>query len=320
PTRTIAILKVAEGATALSDRWAAGTGDLYRLLVQEVEQQMRDLHIEWRPEIAGFVWMQGESDAIGRRDAAAYGTRLRAFIERLRHDIGVPLVPITAGLIVDQELWPHADAVRSATSQLADDLGPMIAVETNDLPTHAADPAHYDSASTLTLGRRFAEATAAMHGTSWRFPEDLTSARGDGYWTYLERAPGSAPTSLVYDRRSGRWEGMEASVGTSMVRPSAGRAAEIAWSAPLAARMRVTVSATDTGTAGDGTEVEITDGDHVLWGPARLTGAGTVSHVLTLDMPQGHELFFRTTAGPAGDAAGDGVRWDIDIDVLDFDE
>lgn len=311
PSRTLAIIKVAEGGTAI-DRWAAGSGDLYQLLVDEVQRQMTDLRAEWRPQIAGFVWMQGESDGIDARNAAAYGARLRALIERLRTDIGVPLLPVTAGLIYEQELWPYASTVRSQTSQLAAELGPMNVVETNDLATHAADPAHYDSPSTLALGRRLAEATAALHGTAWRFPADLSAARGDGFWRFFERPAAGAPVALDYEPAMSRWQGTETFVGATGAQPSASRSVEIAWSAPLAARMLVTVSATAPG--GGDAEVEITDGEHVLWGPAQLSSDRSVRHILTLDMVQGRALFFRTAAG------GDFVRWEIAADVVEFDE
>lgn len=321
PTRTVAILKVAEGGTAIFDRWTARTGDLYQLLTSEIELQMGDLHIEWRPQIAGFVWMQGESDAIEQPHARAYYDRLRDFIEALRVDAEVALLPVAAGLIVEDGLWPFATTVRNGTTALSLELGPMTTVETNDLPRHADDPAHYNSASNLILGQRFAEAVAAMHGNNWAFPDDATGAQGDGYFRFFARLPSGEALPLSFNADDVRFVGEGTSISIEEVLPAADRDAEIAWWMPLAGRLQVVATASATGDAGgDGTEVSITDGDRLIWGPALLTTGRSFEHTFEMDMAQGEELFFRTSSGPAGDVEQDGVRWEIDISVLSFDE
>ena len=62
-------------------------------LVSHVQGEMQDLTIEWRPQIVGFVWMQGESDAMSSSNANAYGTNFRSFLWTLREDIAVAGMP-----------------------------------------------------------------------------------------------------------------------------------------------------------------------------------------------------------------------------------
>jgi hypothetical protein len=157
PGSKIAIIKVAEGGTGLHDRWKAGTGDLYLLLVSEVKARLAELAGE-NPRIDGFVWMQGENDASRADTAAAYRKNLEEFLLRLRTDLGAPDMQVVAGLISTDAGWPYAARVREATSQAASQLAGMKVVETDDLPVYPADPAHLTSSGDWQLGVRFAGA------------------------------------------------------------------------------------------------------------------------------------------------------------------
>jgi hypothetical protein len=318
PDHTIAIIKVAEGATALHDRWAAGTGDLYQLLVAEVEQQMRDLQIEWRPELAGFIWMQGESDAIDRSHANAYATRFEAFISQLRSDLGVPLLPVVSGLIVEQSLWPYAGTVRAGVSGLAESQPMMETAETTDLPLHPDDPAHHDTAGNLGAGTRLADSLARMYPAQWNFPDDFSSVQGESLWSYHELLPNGTALELTYDETTQRWNGLDGFVSETVVRPDHPRVPRISWRAPLGGRVKVTAVMTAAGgEGGDGTEATIGTGAHTLWGPALLANGRSIVKTIELDVVQGDLFTFTTGTGPAGNATGDGLEWDITVEYVE---
>jgi carbohydrate esterase-like sialic acid-specific acetylesterase/putative metal-binding protein len=321
PNRSIAILKVAEGATALADRWADGSGDLYQLLIQQVNTQMTDLQIAWTPQIAGFLWMQGESDACSSSQANAYYFNLRDFINALRADAGVDLMPITAGLIADIHLWPEADTVRDATSLLADYLGPMQVVETNDLPRHADDEAHYNTLGTLELGRRFAESVQTdLADMSWVFPDDFSSAQGGDFWRY-ETCTGGNCSLLSWDYFGNRFKNATESVliDNGGLQPAALQTAELSWWAPANGLIEITASAGLAAAGGDGTRVTITRDDRVLAGPLEVTTTAATNMHLVLGVQQGHKLRFITDSGAAGNADGDTTNWQISIEMLSVD-
>lgn len=315
PDRTIAIIKVAEGATALEDRWAAGTGDLYQLLVSHVEAEMQAIAQDWRPQIAGLLWMQGESDAMSLSSANAYGNNLHAFLVSLRADLEVAGMPATAGLIHPDGGWPYASVVRNHTVGVADGLGQVSAVETADLPTQPADQAHYTSQSFITLGQRFAEAATAMVPRSWNNVTDFSPAQGDGSWAYLQRQSG-ASTLLGWNSSASRFQNGDGSVaiGAGWVQPSGTVQSEIAWWAPYRGRATVSLSVSDLEPAsGDGVEIEVAlDGDRIR-GPKSLSNGGHTTDTLEVDVDQGSLLAFRTSAGSAQVATGDRTAWDITI-------
>ncbi len=322
PTRSIAVIKVAEGGTALHDRWAAGTGDLYLLLLSEIQAQLAALQQDWRPQIAGLVWMQGESDAIQESTANAYLNHLAAFMTSVRSSLGVAVLPTTAGLIYSNAgLWPYAATVRNSTAALAGALGQMDVVETNDLSVHADDLAHYDSASTVTLGRRFADATAGMLAEEWHFPEGFSGVQGDHFWTYRSRA-GGAMTPMTWDTAQTRWQGSEpwVLIGPGWMHPGPTEQAELGWWAPYAGRVAVDCVVTDGDTGGgDGVVVEVALGQQTVWGPVTIPNGGSSQASFEVDVVQGAELMFRTSSGAAQDGFNDATVWDVDVRMVNVE-
>lgn len=320
PDRNIALLKVAEGGTALHDRWAASSGDLYQLLVNHVQAQMQWLAEEhdgqrWRPQIVGLLWMQGESDALDLSDSLAYGANFESFLWTLRTDVGVPIIPTTAGLISPAGGWDYVDIVRDHTISTADRIGQVDVVETNDLPTQPADIFHYTSQSYLTLGERFADSAAALVPTTWNNIANFTHTQGDGFWLYLQRSAGTSEF-VGWDEGQGRYSNGDASVwlGPDSVHPSATHEAELGWWAPYNGRASVTVTVADLDAAGgDGVSVEIAQEATTLRGPTAIPNGGSAQYSLEVDLAQGQVLSFRTSSGPAQDALHDATAWTIDI-------
>jgi hypothetical protein len=315
PDRDIAVIKVAEGGTGLYDRWKAGTGDLYQLLIAEVGAQMQALAQQWRPQIVGLVWMQGESDAIQQSTADAYAGNLAEFVWTLRTDLGVALMPGTAALISPAGGWPFADTVRNATTFVSTVVGQTDVIETNDLPTQPADIYHYTSDSYITMGRRFAEAAVAQVPLEWHFAADLGQAQGDRFWVCFERVNGASEL-LTWNAAQSRYANGDGTVliGPGWMHPGASRAAELAWWAPYGGRATVTLSAADAdATGGDGVQVEVALNDTVVWGPVDVPNGGSVQHTLKVDVAQGHMLAFRTSSGAAQDPLYDSTAWTLDV-------
>jgi len=313
PKPQLALIKVAEGGTALHDRWAAKNGDLYKLLVSEVKQQLAVLGAQ--AKLTGMIWMQGESDGTEAGHANAYQANLIAFVGALRQDLGVPSLPFTAGLISLRPEWPYATTVRAGTIAAIGALAPMNVVETADLPTHASDPVHYTSASNLTLGRRFANAAACHHASGWSFPIGFGPGQGAGGWGYRDRL-GAAVAAMSWDPTKNRWVGVEAGVfvGDGWMHPGSSHAAELTWTSPIAGAVTVdlTIASADN-TGGDGTVAEVAVGTTTVYGPTAIAKKSVVKQSLKLSVQQGSLVQFRTSAGPLGNPSYDTTSWEIAI-------
>jgi hypothetical protein len=314
PDQTVAIIKIAEGGTALHDRWKAVDGDLYKLMLAEVNKQMQDLTVEWRPQLVGFLWMQGESDATQSSAANAYAANFRQFIFQSRTDTG-RLMATTAALIKPSSLWPYATTVRNATTLVATQAGQMDTIDTEDLQVQPADLAHYDSAGFIAMGRRFAEKVHVQLDTQWSFETGLGAAQGDGYWTCRART-GSNVELLVWDPGASVWKSDDGVViGKGTMHPGPTSAAELGWWAPFAGKVSASVSIEDADSAGgDGVHVEIVRDGQVVWA-ADVPNGGTAATSVQANVVQGQELLFRTSSGPAQDPIHDSTSWKIEIDM-----
>lgn len=162
--RKIALVKYAVNGTSLAERWLPGE-DVYQQAIARIRQAKTDLAAAGeRVEMAGFFWMQGESDAKSDRAIAQqYAENFRTFLQQVRRDLEAPnlpviygKIPVTNGQVTDFGRFCCGDLVRQAQIQLAREPN-LAAVETLDLDRDA-DNLHLASAGLLELGQRFAEA------------------------------------------------------------------------------------------------------------------------------------------------------------------
>ncbi len=164
--RTVALVKHAVGGTDLANYWYPGVtpgdasaGPGFAVLVDSMEAAASALDATGEPwEWAGFLWMQGESDAVSEPTALAYEENLTGLIAAIRAVTGEPTLPIALGLISRESIWTYADTVRAADLAVAAADPHVFTLETDDLPRKVADLAHYDGISNRILGRRFARA------------------------------------------------------------------------------------------------------------------------------------------------------------------
>ncbi len=117
---------------------------------------------------AGIVWMQGESDAIGSKEVAeAYGANLKRLMDLMRAAFRHDDLPVVIGQISDSgqnargRLWTHLEILQDQQQQFVrDDEAARLVTTTKNY--NYSDPAHYDSAGYLDLGRQFANALAEL--------------------------------------------------------------------------------------------------------------------------------------------------------------
>lgn len=164
--RSVALVKHAVGGTDLAAYWYPGAtpgdasaGPGFSVLVDSVQAASQELDAAGRPwEWAGFVWMQGESDALDLTLARAYQANLEGLVSAVREVTATPDLLVAVGLISRESIWTYADLVRAAQQAVADADPRVVVVETDDLPRNELDLPHYDSVSNRVLGRRFGRA------------------------------------------------------------------------------------------------------------------------------------------------------------------
>lgn len=189
---SIVLVKYAVGATTLADNWNSTTpGPLYTGLINTVNEAVAALSEDHDVEIAGMIWMQGESDAMVHDKALAYEANFQNFVQDIREDLAVSDLPIAIGQIASDSAWTDYTIVHQAVDKVVAAKSKLVAFSTDDLPTMNH---HYNSEGQRQLGERFANALIRMAA----IPGD---ANNDG------KVDGSDVTILA-----GNWQ---AGVGTS---------------------------------------------------------------------------------------------------------
>jgi carbonic anhydrase/acetyltransferase-like protein (isoleucine patch superfamily) len=152
----VAEVKLAVGATALFDRWNPTGGDLYQNMVARVKLSIAELQTQLglTGYVAGFFWMQGESDALSDQFRDDYAANLRNFIASMRRDFNNPDLPFVFGQIIDFD-HPISTPLRDQQQAVANDITVTHTafILTDDLCHH--DFIHFNGRAIYTLGVRF---------------------------------------------------------------------------------------------------------------------------------------------------------------------
>jgi Carbohydrate esterase, sialic acid-specific acetylesterase len=160
-TAPIGIVKVAHNGTSLADDWnpdqpGLGLG-LYPRLISQVTSVVAPLGVQGVDyEIAGFMWMQGESDTNALR-SAAYKDNLNNLIQNVRTDLGAPQMPVVIGRLSKNANLNNLATVRSAQSEVAKADPFTLAVNLDPLPMKI-DLIHFTSDGQFGMGEAFANA------------------------------------------------------------------------------------------------------------------------------------------------------------------
>ena len=158
PSVTYAIIKHGENGTALYNDWDPATGPSYSRFRDTVSDGMAAMQAAGHTtEIVGMVWHQGESDAIENQQAP-YESNLSAFMADIRTRYGANL-PFLIGEIRRSN---GPAFVTVADAQIAVAAADPFAsfVPASDLTF--SDTYHFNAASLVTLGERFATAYANL--------------------------------------------------------------------------------------------------------------------------------------------------------------
>lgn len=163
PEEKIFIIKFTYSGAALENCMAPGKGVFYFQLVKFIRKSLFYLQKKnYVPEIVGFCWMQGESDAMLAPDR--YKANMTSLVTALRNDIARDLVIVDAAIADNPVYWVNPDVVNAAKRQLSEELADYVFIDTNAAglttdkePVGNPDRAHYDALSELKLGHLFGE-------------------------------------------------------------------------------------------------------------------------------------------------------------------
>jgi carbohydrate esterase-like sialic acid-specific acetylesterase len=175
PEKELIILKHSPGGTNLNYDWNPDgiskgekikyKGPLYPQMIEkyrQIESLLQDKGEMYR--CIGVLWMQGESDSTEQTMANAYKDNLRAFIHKIRCDIGILHLPFLMGRIYPQNrpnkkgeiIQPYSAIVRQSQDDLSKELKNVRSINIDDIEL-LADMIHFNAQSQLKLGIRFAQ-------------------------------------------------------------------------------------------------------------------------------------------------------------------
>jgi len=163
PNAEIAVVKLARNGTNIGFDWRPGNVlGLYPQLVQRVRlaKHLLESQSHTAVEIAGFFWMQGESESVVKYGAGRYAQDLATFITSMRADLAAPDMPFVIGRIPDLKhispLYRYSDQVRGSQAEVAASVPRTYIVSTDGLARDPSSPIHFDTRGIVDLGRRFA--------------------------------------------------------------------------------------------------------------------------------------------------------------------
>lgn len=158
PGDEIYLIKHAVSGTALYNDWDPGSGPQHTAFVNAVDAALTNLDnasIDY--EIAGMIWMQGESDAI-EGQGAAYEANLTAFIADMRSRYSTPDMPFVIGRILPG--WANSGIVRTAQQAVGEDDAYAAWIDTDGFDESGL---HYNTQGQIDLGIAFAQGLEAAH-------------------------------------------------------------------------------------------------------------------------------------------------------------
>lgn len=160
PGKRVALIKFAEGGTSLQKDWNPEVKDrLYDAFRAFTAKSLKDLKDRGHTyAVRGMIWHQGESDA--GLSTEEYQKLLAAFIARCRTDWAVPELPFGIGAVYDNG---QRDTIRAAQKATATAIKGAFFVSAEGLKT-SDKGTHFDAASQIELGQRFAAGMAQAMG------------------------------------------------------------------------------------------------------------------------------------------------------------
>ena len=167
PGEKIFIIKFTYSGAGLASEMGPLSGRFYSHMIRFINESMDYLRSRnYHPELAGFCWMQGETDAMIAPDS--YEKNMEHLVLALRNNLDPGLKIFDAEIADNPNFWVHPDVVNDAKQSLADRMADYYLFDTNaagfstdNEPVGNPDRAHYDAHWELVLGRWFGESIAA---------------------------------------------------------------------------------------------------------------------------------------------------------------
>lgn len=151
------MIKYAARGTNLYNDWSPQTkGAQYVAFMNTAKTALAELDASnTKYEIAGMLWLQGESDAYGRR-AKSYEKNLTEFIAHIRAQFKAPTMPFVIARVRSYYGGETGQAriVRDAQVKIAGTDKNIGWFDTDDCSMLNAG--HYDAAGLIEIGKRFA--------------------------------------------------------------------------------------------------------------------------------------------------------------------
>lgn len=176
PGKKMAFIKVARSGTYLGKaaEWLPPSsnggkgGTYYAAMMASIDAALKNFNSAfdttlYTPKWAGFLWLQGEFDAMDATLANQYETNLTNLIKDIREKAGVADLPVILPMIDVQSMWTNNAKIRAADIALTKKLTRVDTVETKGLAT---DGIHYKAAGMVTIGTRCAARFLAMKSLS----------------------------------------------------------------------------------------------------------------------------------------------------------
>ncbi len=162
PKEEIYLVKYAAGGTALYNDWSPSGGRQYAGFMHTVRAALANLDQEKvKYEIAGMLWMQGESDA-KENQAETYAKNMRDFITHMREQFKTPGMPFVIARVRDHYggATGQAKIVRDAQVDTAKTTEGVEWFDTDDYPM--VNAGHYNGKGLVIMGKDFAKAILAV--------------------------------------------------------------------------------------------------------------------------------------------------------------
>lgn len=166
PGRKFAFIKDARSGTYLgkTDQWIPpssnnGTGGPYYVsMMGSIDDALKAFNSafdtsRYTPKWAGFLWLQGEFDAMDATLSNSYQTNLDNLIKDIRTKTATADLPVVLPMIDAQSVWTNYAKIWAADVAMKTTLRNVDTVATKGLATNGI---HYLSAGMVTIGERAA--------------------------------------------------------------------------------------------------------------------------------------------------------------------
>jgi Carbohydrate esterase, sialic acid-specific acetylesterase len=205
PGKKLAFIKVARSGTYLgkTNEWMPpssnnGTGGPYfQSMMTSIDAALKSFNSAfdtalYTPKWAGFLWFQGEFDAMDAALADKYETHLLNLITDIRTKAKSSDMPIIIPMIDPVAVWTYHAKVRAADIAATTKV---THVDTVDAKGLASDGIHFKAAGVLTIGQRSAGRWLKMKYLN----ENTTSSIRNMPATKVRIAPNQQPISAVFN-------------------------------------------------------------------------------------------------------------------------